>query len=141
LCHANNEAIEFLFRLGERVEGIPYKGERPNFRKPKEIEYPVSFDLEIWSEDVCFSEQDRKSHSIQRTIHLQSTGASTDAIASLVLPEPSTGKDVIALFERSRDRGGLGGRGVAGCGFGGRGLCGRGLDFGWHGPNVGRQRS
>ena len=45
-------------------------------------------------------------------------------------------EDVVALFEGTDDRGGLGG------GFGGRGLCGRGLGdrrfgFGWHGPNVG----
>jgi len=88
--------LEFRFRLDEQRTGIPYMGKPPTFHKPAEYEYPLTLDVDVWSEHLRFDADDRSS--ARRQIEVKENGPSTEARFPIFLPPQWERKASTAVF-------------------------------------------
>ena len=94
--------LEFRFRLDEKKTGIPFKGATPEMTKPEDVEYPVEFGVEVWSDDFQFISATGLVRTARKQIILTGPGPSSVARFPVKLPEKYEQKTrgVIFVFLR-----------------------------------------
>ncbi len=97
--------VEFRFRLDTKKTGIPFKGSPPGLKKPRDVNYPLTLDVDVWSDEIGFIADEGLKRTARRQIQLDGPGPSTIARFPVQLPAAflQKRKGVIFVFLRHAD--------------------------------------